>query len=147
MNDCREAGFTLLELVVIITLIGILAVTVSSRFPREETFALQVAQQNVMSYLNLAQQLALSGQNNVRFEVRSATEVAVTVDGNLMIDGFTDPNPYDLTATSASIRIAPAALQLSYNSLGQVAPTTLTLSAAGSTTQVVIHGSGFAQAQ
>lgn len=65
-------GFTLIELVVVIVLMGIVGMMVFSRFTNPNSFNELAAQDTLLTSIRVAQQNAL-GRSNVTFEINSAS--------------------------------------------------------------------------
>jgi len=68
MKSCRHKGFTIIELVIVIVLLGIVAAVVFSRFMGPSGFEQAGARDAVISIARGAQQLAM-GRNDVTFEI------------------------------------------------------------------------------
>lgn len=141
----KYTGFTLLELIIAITIIGIISVTAFSRFASEDAFAVRVEQENLISALNQAQQLAMAGQT-VQFVITSSSSYTIKV-GAVPVDyslaGITYPQFID-----AGVSLSPSSLTLGYSNLGSIgASTTITLSSdTGGSATVRVEESGYAHA-
>lgn len=136
----RQAGFTLLELVMVITLLGILSISAYSRFADEDTFAVRVEQESLIAALNQAQQLAIIGQT-VQFVISSSSVYRVRSGGvDFSLGGIAYPR-----TIHRDISLSPTSLTLSYDSLGRTSATTITLnSATGGALSVCLENSGYA---
>ena len=136
----RSAGFTLLELVVVITLLGILSISAFSRFADEDTFAVRVEQESLIAALNQAQQLAIIGQT-VQFVISSSSVYRVRSGGaDFALGGIS--YPYNV---HRDVSLSPASLTLSYDNLGRTLVTSIVLnSATGGALNVCLENSGFA---
>ncbi len=140
-------GFTLLELIVTLILVGILAVSAVSRFGEESAFAVRIEQENLISVLNQAQQLAMSGQS-VEFSViaGSPQSIAVRLGSPLAYYGVGSVKyPQQL---HRDVSISPSPIVLTYSSLGRPnTATNFTVSAAtGGSAGVCLENSGYAHA-
>jgi len=138
----KSEGFTLIELVVILILVGILAVTAVSRFASEETFALKTEQEQLIAALFQAQQLAMSGR---------PTQFAILSAGSFTVRDSGDPaNHYELghitypQNLNSTVAFNPASLVRNYNGLGETTETTITLSAGSDSVSVCLETSGYA---
>ena len=142
----KHSGFTLLELIVTIVIVGVLAVTVASRFANEDTFAVRIEQENLISTLNLAQQLAMTGRT-IAFTIDADNKrYSLSVDGSdYQVTGVSYPLHFQDEVSSIT---ASTALPLDYsNSLGQTTETTFTISSIGGDSLcVMVNNSGFARA-
>lgn len=70
MNSARHAGFTIVELVVIIIVVGIMGVVVVSRYNNPNAFNQSAATDTLLTTIRQAQQTAL-GRSDVTFEIAS----------------------------------------------------------------------------
>ena len=64
----NQQGFTIIEAIVVIVLVGILGAVVVSRFTTPNTFNIQIAQDGIITTLRAAQQAAL-GRDNISFKI------------------------------------------------------------------------------
>lgn len=141
----KQAGFTLLELIITIVIIGIIAMTASSRIANKDTFAIRIEQENLISTLNLAQQLAMAGQT-VQFNINGAGKNYTLTTGGADYQVASISYPLDFQDSVSSIT-STASLPLSYDSLGRTGATTLTVNgAAGDSLCVEVNNSGLARA-
>ena len=142
----KSAGFTLLELIVTILIVGILSATAFSRFANEDTFVVRIEQENLISTLNLAQQLAMTGRA-IAFSIDAGNKrYSLTVDGSdYAVAGVSYPQDFQDEISSIA---ASTALPLAYtNSLGQTTETTFTINSVGGDALCVkVNNSGLARA-
>ena len=128
-------GFTLIELVTVVIILGIVAVTIIPRFVQNDPFELRTAQDKIISAARHAQQLSMTRGNtaNIQLQVdNTSKQVTILNSGKPAID-----LPAALTYTDATI---------SYNTLGEAnAATTLTITGNNSR-QVCIESTGYAHA-
>ena len=82
----RQAGFTLIELIMVIVVLGILAATAAPKFANMQSVARIAALNGVMSAMNTAGKIAHSVQQMTGV----ASNVAVTIDGQSinMVNGY-----------------------------------------------------------
>ena len=141
----KAAGFTLLELVVVLVLVGILAVSALSRFGSEETFALKTEQEQLIAALFQAQQLAMSGRST-QFVILSSNSFTVRDPG---IPG-TPGDAYNIASItypqnlSSGVTFNPSALIRNYSSLGETTAATIILAAGSDSVNVCLETSGYA---
>ena len=142
MKLSGQSGFTLLELIVVIVILGIIAVSASSKFGSQEAFSIKVQQEDLISTLELAQQLALSGQV-VTFNISAGMSYTVTTGGaNYNVGGISYPRNFTGSITSIT---SSATLPLIYDRLGQTTPTVITITSANGDTETVrVEASGYA---
>lgn len=128
----KQAGFTLIELVIVIIILGILAVTAAPKFLNLQDDAKKAAAQGVQSAVSSAAQLvyskaalkgvesaasgAVSGANNTSIDVvygyPAATEdgiaKAVSVDGSWSGAVSGSNYVYSTTSSTCSVEYTPA---------------------------------------
>ncbi|TDY03839.1 prepilin-type N-terminal cleavage/methylation domain-containing protein [Thiohalophilus thiocyanatoxydans] len=137
----RHRGFTLVELIAVIIIIGILAVVLIPRFIDRGSVTPGAAQAQVIAAARHAQQLAMNNGGNVLFATDNSNK-RVTITHGGSGSPMTIDLPDDITITAANI---------SYDSLGDAHDSSgalsgpLTLSIAnGITRQVCIETTGYA---
>lgn len=140
----KSAGFTLLELIVVMVIVGILAATAMSRYGNKSSFSLKTEQEQLIAALFQAQQLAMSGRptqfailSTNSFSVRDATNSA----NHYSVASITYPQQL-----TAGVSFNPATLVRTYSALGATSPATITLSADGDSVAVCLEASGYAHA-
>lgn len=109
----RQSGFTLVELIAVLTLVGVLSVVLMSRMSGFSASHVQASRDDVIAAFFFAQQLAMS-ENNVQVLV---TANAIDVQRNnvsmrLGSDFYPLTMPSDITLTSSSA-------QFVYDKLGR----------------------------
>jgi MSHA pilin protein MshC len=134
-------GFTLVELITVIVILGILSVFVLPRFLNSDRFEARTVQEQLISAARQAQQLAM--------DKGTAAAVQLAVDNtNKRIritynEGGAQTIDY---AVPAGITLVSTAANVSYNGLGDVA-TAINISILGAGTRnVCIESSGYAHA-
>ena len=132
-------GFTLVELLAILLIVGILAVSAYARFSSPTEFQVQASRDDLVAALFYAQQLAMA-RNSTIAVVTTANSVSVTEDGGDLMHGSAQ---YPLTLNN-SVVLSPATT-LTYNRLGETTATTFSLSKAGVSLQVTVSAAGYAQ--
>ena len=117
-SDTQQTGFTLVEIIVVILVVGILAVTVMPRFFARTGYDERRALDDLMAATRYAQQLAMSRGGNVRVVFAGNSYSVEYTDGTPIRhpDGsgnFTKSLPAGLSSTVTSI---------SFNALGAPTP-------------------------
>lgn len=141
-----EQGFSLLELITVMILLGILSVTLFSRLGPVSTAAVQSGRDDIIAALFFAQQTAMmrsSGDNIIRLEL-TPQSVSVTENGQpirVAADYYPLALPQGVSATPATFV---------FDKLGRTTADTITLTGSGNTagTSAVIQveASGYAYA-
>jgi MSHA pilin protein MshC len=136
----RERGFTLIELITVIILLGIISVTLVSRLGSVSTANLQASRDDVIAALFFAQQTAMA-RRNIQL-VLTANTVSVTENASPIVvhsDGYPLKFPDGVTTTART---------LSYDRLGGIingpAPVIITLSAKGASASITVEATGYA---
>lgn len=123
-----QRGFTLVELVVVIILVGVLAVVAIPRFRGVSSFNAMGFTDRVKESLRYAQKQAIAKRRNVCVAVNAAgTSVAFTyanaagsaVACGPALIGPAGQNPFVVTAERAGAVISPAPLSFGFDALGR----------------------------
>ena len=133
----QQYGFTLVELIVTIIIVGVLAVSVLPRFFGANQISSVTAREVTISALRRAQQVAMNGGNGANVNL-------VTDNGNnrIRITHTGPDSPIDFSIPSD---ITMTVVSLNYDSLGNTTATTINLSGT-STTCVQVETTGYAHA-
>lgn len=142
----RTRGFSLVELVTVLIIIGVLAASSTSLFIPSTTFQMQAARDQIVAALAAAQQRAMSRANAIQ----------VNTSGN-QIDVREDTDGDGNFATSASVSMGGVQYPLTllanqtvsnasftFNRLGETNGGTLTLSQSGASVAIEVTDSGYA---
>ena len=137
-----QLGFTLIELITVMILVGILSITLFSRLGSAGTAPVQSGRDDLIAALFFAQQQAM---------MRSGIEVVITTnsvsvtENDIPIAVSSDFYPL---AMPAGVSLTPTTL--SYDKLGRTTATTITLTGSGNSSgvsaTVQVDGSGYAYA-
>lgn len=140
----KSAGFTLIELIVVMIIVGILAVTAVSRYANQSSFSLKTEQELLIAALFQAQQLAMSGRP-VQFKI-------LTADSFSLRDSTNTANDYDIAGITYpqkltdGVVLAPVSLERNYTNIGATTAAMITLTAGGDSVSVCLEASGYARA-
>ena len=152
----RARGFTLVELVIVMTVIGILAVTLGPRFFTQSVFSQRGYADELASALRFTQKAAVSSGCPAQLTLTSTTYVASqqAASGNTCNTSDTSWSTPVLGADGAAIQgSAPASATVSppgtfqFDDQGRLTSnpgTTLTI---GARTITIVPGTGFVQVQ
>ncbi len=104
----KHDGFTLVEVIVVIILVGILSVTVASKFTGSDSFAAHSYQKPLVSALRLTQQRAMQQTktsdgycHQIVFDTVTQQRYGVPDRTNCAITAF--PNPFNPDATGLDL--------------------------------------------
>ncbi len=130
----QQRGFTLLELIAVMILIGILSVALISRVGGVSSASVQAGRDSLVAALFFAQQLAMARNTEIRLTT-SGNQVNVT-DAGVSQPGY----PLILNG----ITLTPHSF--SYDRLGRTDqdPVSIQLSGAGASATVTVERSGYA---
>ena len=141
----NQHGFTLVELVMVMIIVGILAVFAAPRFFDADIFKSRGFADQVQASLRYAQKVAIAQRRNVCVEltanditlkIASAGGAASACDTNLISP--TGESPYKINTPSASIALAYSSANFGFNALGRTAASqTITIS--GATNPIVVE--------
>lgn len=115
MNLPRSSGFTLVELVMVIILIGVLSVLGVGLFAGRSAFSPLLATQQLASAALLAQQAALSGNESALFSVTEGPDDFIFTVG----PGTSSERQFRMGRNGTSFSVAGASLPISFDDLGR----------------------------
>jgi MSHA pilin protein MshC len=124
-NPKQPAGFTLIELIVVIVIIGVLAVAAIPRMFDRSTFDSRGFYDETVSALRYAQKAAIAQRRTVcaTFTATSLTLTVASAAGSATCDtNLASPaggNPFAVTPRSTGITYVTAPTAFSFNALGQ----------------------------
>lgn len=138
-----DRGFTLIELITVMILVGILSITLFARMGPVSTAPIQSGRDDLIAALFFAQQQAMM-RSNITL-VLTANTISVN-DSNVPIKVSSDFYPLTLPAG-----VSLPALTLSYDKLGRTTKTQIVLTgsdnSSGVTATIQVEASGYAYAQ
>lgn len=132
----NSQGFTLIELIAVMIVVGILAIGISSRFPDSNAANVQTSRDDIIAALFFAQQTAMA-RNGIQLVVNT-NSISVTENGNpisIHSDAYPLTLPAGVTATSATF---------TYDKLGKTTPGSITVSRDGVSATITVEASGYA---
>ena len=139
MSDySRQSGFTLIELISTLVLVGVLSVTLLFRLGNVHSSAIQSSRDDLIAALFFAQQQAMM-RENISLVI---TSNSITVNENnapIVVPNNPLPLPNGVAVTP---------VVLNYDKLGRTTATTITLTGSGNSsgvsTRVRVEASGYA---
>ncbi len=142
--SCR--GFTLVELVSVLVLVGIIGTTVTLSVLPNKTFQLQASRDQVVAAFFSAQQRAMAQTNAVRLSISASSDIDIREDSDG--DGiFSDETSARLGGVQYPLELPPnqslTAANFDFDRLGKTSATNLTLSQNGSSVTISVTSTGF----
>jgi prepilin-type N-terminal cleavage/methylation domain-containing protein len=140
-HNYSQAGFSLVELIAVMIIVGVLATTASVKFSPSD-IDLQAAKADVLAALIFSREIAMArsdGSSAVTF-ITTSSSIDVRVN-NASIASASHSYPVTL---KDSVTITAGVGTLSFNRLGESNPHSLTLSQDGFTDAITISGVGYA---
>ena len=138
-----QQGFTLIELITVMILIGAVSVALISRIGSANTAAIQSSRDDLIAALFFAQQQAMM-RSNITFEI-TGNSISVHENGS-HIPGTQYP-----LSMPAGVTLSPSPLSLIYDKLGLTTKTQIVLTGSGNssgvTATIQVEASGYAYAQ
>ena len=142
----NQRGFTLIELVMVIVIVGILAVFVAPRFFDANLFKARGFADQVQATLRYAQKEAIAQRRFVCVSF-TATTVSLftgpTISCGTPFPSISGSGNYVVTSPSSSITISPVPASLAFNGLGQPQPNAQAIVVAGGTAITVEPETGY----
>lgn len=149
---CNQRGFTLVELVMVMIIVGILAVFAAPRFLDADIFKSRGFADQVQASLRYAQKVAIAQRRNVCVEltanditlkIASVGGAASACDTNLISP--TGESPYKINTPSAAITLAPvqtfifSALGKPFDILGNPSVAQKNIAIVGATNPIIVE--------
>jgi prepilin-type N-terminal cleavage/methylation domain-containing protein len=142
----HQAGFTLVELIMVIVIMGALSAVAINKFNRN-TFDVAAAAGELVQAVRYAQDKSMShsGDTNYQIDITS-TGYAVTQGGALIAHPVTGTAGYTKTWTDISLSTTATIIFNAYGNPGLGAPLAITLSKGSDNVTVVVEDvTGFAR--
>lgn len=142
----QEQGFTLVELITIMVIMGVLSASLASRLMPQSTLQLQAGRDQLVSALFLAQQKAMSQTKAVRLIcIGAEVDIRMDSDGDAIFSSSESIRVGGLQypiALAGGITLSNASLD--YNRLGHTTAGSITLSKNSVSVDVTVSGTGYA---
>lgn len=142
----QHSGFSLVELIAVLVIVGILAAVVSSRVIPHTTLQIQAGRDLLVAALFSAQQKAMAQLAPVRL-ITSGNTIDIRMDANG--DGnFASSESIHFAGTRYPLSlpggVSLSAHQLNYSHLGHTSATSIQISKKSTTINVTVTGTGYA---
>ena len=137
-----ERGFSLIELITVMILLGILSVVLFSRLGSTNTAVVQGSRDDLIAAFSLAQQTAMMRPDITL--VITASSISVNENGN-PITGSVYPLTMPSGVSLASTPSLPGGT-FNFDKLGRTTAATITVTGASASAQVSVESSGYAYA-
>lgn len=135
-NYIHQRGFTLVELIIVVLLVGILAINVGTRFFSNSSFADRNVADELVEAIRYAQHLAMSRGGGIQI-VTTATSYTVQQTDTTAIPNPNRTGDYSVTIPANS---SLSASTISFNGLGQPTPATDTNILVSSSFTITVEG-------
>ena len=136
VNHIHQRGFTLVELIIVILLVGILAINVGTRFFSNSSFADRNVADELIEAIRYAQHLAMSRGGGIQV-VTTATRYTVQQTDTTAIPNPNRTGDYSVAIPSNS---SLSATTITFNGLGQPTPATDTNISVSSSFTITVEG-------
>lgn len=141
MSIDDQTGFTLLELIAVLVITGILAVSVSLRFSATDV-DLQAAKSDLLAALIFAREIAMARSDG------SANVVVVTTSNSIdvQVNGVSISSSYQSYPLSlpSNVSLSSGIGSLAFNRLGEAAEHLFTLTQGSFSESITVSGVGYA---
>ncbi|MES2674844.1 MAG: type II secretion system protein [Pseudomonadota bacterium] len=128
-----QRGFTLIELIAVMVIIGVMSVTLFSRLGSINSTNVQASRDDLIAALFFAQQTAMA---------RSGVQLVLTANTVTVTENLTALRGYPLNLASG-ITATPATF--SYDKLGRTSARVITLTSSGGSAVITVEASGYAR--
>lgn len=132
-SHIKIQGFTLVELVVVILIVGILSISIAPRFFGVSSYEDRRAVDELLTALRYAQQMAMTRGGNIQITINSGPNPNYVVQRTLAPVNLRSPDgtfPYDKSLPE-NIVITPSPTTIEFDSLGRPVPNTETTFSVG----------------
>lgn len=139
-------GFTLVELITILVIVGVLAATVSSRLMPNSLLQIQAGRDQLLSALVIAQQIAMAQSNGVQvFTSGSTIDIRVDSNGDGVFGAGESVSyagtRYPLLITGG---VSFSSAVVAFDRRGYTSPNSITAVKGSHSVDVTITGTGYA---
>lgn len=133
-----STGFTLIELITVIIVLGVISVITGSRFYNQDLAIIQTSRDDIIAALFFAQQTAMA-RDNIQLSI-TANTINVTENGN-PIRIHSDAYPL---ALPSGVNVTAVPSTYSYDKLGKTTPGSITVTRDGVSATITVEASGYA---
>ena len=133
---CQQ-GFTLVELVVVILILGIIAINVGSRFFGASAYSDRKVADELIEAIRYAQHVAMSRGGGIQLVTTTTSYTVQDTAGPTILPNPNKSGDYSVTVPANS---SLTAVSITFNGLGQPTPTTDSTITVGSRFTITVEG-------
>jgi len=140
----RQQGFSLIELITVIIVLGIISVVAFARFDSADTAAVQTGRDQVLNAFFVAQQLAMARDAGSNILVDLDSDQVDLREGGMSLNRSGVSYPITLPQ---GVSITSGTGVYAYDKLGRTTPAVIALSRGGTSASITLEASGYAHSQ
>ncbi len=132
----KHKGFTLVELVMVVVILGIVSITAAPKFMDNSVFQSRGFTDQVLATLRYAQKSAIAQHQNVCVSL-TTTSVTLTINATCSLPLYLPDRQSNSLTAPTGITLSSTTMSLTFNALGQGTAATITIS--GVTSPIIVE--------